>query len=42
MVVFWGVFLELGVLSGFYAGLASLFQAAAVKWRLLWDVSQGV
>lgn len=43
LVVFlFSFFLELGVLSGFYAGLASLFQAAAVKRRLLWDVSQGV
>lgn len=33
---------ELGVLSGVCAGLASLFQAAAVERRLLRDVSQRV
>ena len=33
---------ELGVLSGVYAGLASLFEAAAANWRLLGDVSQRV
>lgn len=33
---------ELGVLFDVYAGLASLFQAAAADWRLLRDVSQRV
>lgn len=33
---------ELGVLSGVYAGLVSLFQAAAADRRLLWDMSQRV
>lgn len=33
---------ELGVLSGVYAGLTSLFQAAAVDRKLLRDVSQRV
>lgn len=33
---------ELCVLSGVYAGLVSLFQAAAVDGKLLWDMSQRI